>query len=175
MEWNLPPRHPLRELFHGWVQHVFMTEVGICNHRLLDYVGDILIEFIHVDRIYRLRTVDGQVIREISRMEADACIPVGASTSERTRLISRYVGDFTLFWAGVYPEALRPRGCGVDRLREYLLQGKRSYEIAGSLSPPDTHPPGDLLRELSQEFEACVHGLQRVREGWRSAAMNLPG
>ena len=174
MHWSIERDHPLRRLFQGLVDQVFTCELGLCNPRLTDYLGDLLADFVHVDRIHRLHGVDGEVIREVSRMEADARLGETADDCIRRRLINRYIGDYTLFWAGVYPEALRPRRAVVDRLREYVLQGKRSYGTASELSEPQTPPPAELLRELSAEFEACVHGLQRVREGWRQLGGSAP-
>ena len=164
---RITSRHPLRRLFRGLVEQVFMTEMGICDTRLTDYLSAMLSDFVHVDAIFCLRTVDGDVIREISRAEAEACLGPEIDGTLRTRLINRYIGDFTLFWTGVYPESLRPRSSGVDRLHEYLLQGRRSYGIASELSDEQVEPPAALLRRLSQEFENCVHGLHLVREGWR--------
>lgn len=171
MRWQVSENHPLRRMFHGLVEQVFEADLGLCNPRLADYVGDMLIEFVHVDRIFRAQSVDGTAIRELSRIEAEAILGDTGSDSQRKRLINLYIGDFTLFWAGVYPEALRPRHAGIDRLSAYLAQGKRSYGIASELSDGRSHPAPELLRELSHEFEACVHGLQLVRENWEK---NLP-
>jgi hypothetical protein len=159
--------HPLRRMFDGLVEQVFMTKIGICDPRLTEYLGALLSGFIHVDEIFCLRTVDGEVIREISRAEADACLGPEIDGTLRRRLINRYIGDFTLFWTGVYPESLRPRHSGVDRLHEYLLQGRRSYGIASELSTEQAEPSATLLHKLSEEFESCVHGLHLVRAGWR--------
>lgn len=60
----------LGNLFQGSVEQVFMTEVGICDPRVTDYVGRLMLEFVHIDQIFRLQTVDGEVIREVSQMEA---------------------------------------------------------------------------------------------------------
>ena len=166
MTFNVDRGHPLRKLFSGLVEQVFMAEVGICDPQLTDYLGDMLMDFVHVDRIYRMQSVDGQTICEVSRIEADAFLGPQINAATRTLVVNRFIGDFTLFWTGVYPEHLRlRRRAGGDRLREYLLQGKRSYGIAGELADPKSKPPAELLRRLSQEFEACVHGLQRVRTG----------
>ena len=163
---NISPGHPLRRLFGGLVEQVFMIEMGICDTQLTDYLGAMLGDFVHVDAIFRLHTVDGGVIREVSQAEAEAYLGPEIDGTLRTRLINRYIGDFTLFWTGVYPESLRGRGAGVDRLHEYLLQGRRSYGIASELSGARTEPPATLLRKLSDEFECCVHGLRLVRAGW---------
>jgi len=162
---NIGPDHPLRKLFSGLVEQVFMTEIGICDTRLTDYLSNMLGDFIHIDAIFQLRTVTGDQIREISRAEAEAFLGPEISGTHRTRMINRYIGDFTLFWTGVYPECLRTRG--VDRLREYIVLGRRSYGIAGELSDDRSAPPGNLLLMLSEEFESCAHGLHLVREGWR--------
>ncbi len=169
--------NPLRKLFDGLVQQVFMVDLGICDLSLTDYLGDMLADFVHMDQIYRLRSIDGDVIREISRMEAEASLGAELTETRRRRLINKYIGDFTLFWTGVYPEHLRARHqSGLDRLVPYLRQGKLSYEIASELTAPREQPPAEVLQQLSEQFEYCVHGLHLVREGWerlaRSARQN---
>lgn len=159
---RLPHDHPLLKLFRGLIEQVFMTEVGICDTRLTEYLAAIMGDFVHMDSIYKLHAADGSSIREISRMEAEACLGPEFTGSERTRFVNRYIGDFTLFWAGMYPEVLTRRR---QPLRQYLRAGKRSYGIASELSMPDSEPPAELLAQLSEEFETCVHGLHRVREG----------
>ncbi len=166
--------HALRKLFDGLVEQVFMIEIGICDTRLTGYLSALLNDFVHIDAIYRLRTVDGEVIREVSQAEAAACLGPEIDDTTRTRLVNRYIGDFTLFWTGVYPESLRPRCAGVDRLHEYLLRGRRSYGIASELSSEHAEPPAALLRKLSDEFESCVHGLHLVREGWEQLNPTFP-
>ena len=166
MRWQIQPDHPLRRLFGGLVENVFQAELGICDPALTDYLTRLLSEFVHIDAIYRLRTVDGGVIREVSCAEADAYLGPHVNPTERRRVVNRFIGDFTLFWTGVYPETLSPRHGGVSRLNEYLLHGRRSYGIASELSQGDAEPPGRLLRRLSEEFESCVHGLHLVRESW---------
>ncbi len=167
MHSRVPENHPLRKLFRGLVEQVFMTEIGICDPKLTDYLSGLLAEFVHMDSIYRLRTVDGRVIRELSQAEAEAYLGPHVDNTTRRLLINRYIGDFTLFWTGVYPESLRSRHWARDRLQEYLRQGRRAYGIAGELADADTEPPASLLRQLADEFENCVHGLHLVREGWR--------
>jgi len=166
MRSNLDENHPLRKLFSALVEHTFQVELGICDPRLTTYLADMLADFLHMDRIYRMACIDGERIRELSRMEADAYLGPQVGEPDRTRLINRYIGDFTLFWTGVYPESLRFGG--QDRLCLYLRQGKRSYGIAGELTDDEDDPPGYLLNRLGCEFEACVHGLHRVRECWQS-------
>jgi hypothetical protein len=83
------------------------------------------------------------------------------------REIHRHIGDFTLFWTGVYPEALM-RLRSTDR-RDYLVdyceQGKRAYHIASTI-PAEDHAENDVLERLSHDFEVCVQGLGEVRREW---------
>ena len=172
MRSKIPKGHPLRKLFDGVVEQVFMTEVGICDPRLTGYLSAMLSDFVHVDAIYRFHTVDGDAIRDVSRLHVEAYLGPDVAGTERTRLINRFIGDFTLFWTGVFPEMLRPRLGDVDRLHVYLAQGKQSYGIAGELSHDDANPPGELLRTLAEEFENCVHGLHLVRESWQRISLS---
>lgn len=164
-------REPLRRLFAGFIEQVFQVQIGLCDTALTDYLGELLTDFVHVERIQRLKLVDSDIIREASRLEAEAVLRDQANPSRRRRLINKFVGDYTLFWTGVYPEQLRPRQQGgVDRLDAYLVQGRRSYGIASELTGPEDLPPGAVLRALSENFECCVHGLHLVRASWERTA-----
>ena len=81
-----------------------------------------------------------------------------APDADRRRECHRHVGDFTLFWTGVYPEALgKLQGSdSPDHLINYQQQGKRSYYLASTLDDGDEAP---VLRRLSHEFELCAFGL----------------
>lgn len=162
---------PLARFFGGMVEYVFHVELGVCDPRLTSYLGELLSSFVHVDQIYRLRGADGERIYEISRMEAEGRLGPEVEGSARTREVNRFIGDFTLFWTGVYPENVHRRRA--SRLQEYMLRGKRSYRIACELSDENGRPPADLLRRLSAEFECCAHGLNRVRQGWEDAGQQF--
>lgn len=168
MHCNVGPRHPLRQMFQGTVEQVFQADVGICDVSITDYLAQMLTEFVHIDDVFRLQSVTGDAIRDVSRMRALAELPRDASEEQQARMMNRYIGDFTLFWSGLYPEQLHARRSGRDRLAEYLVTGKRSYEIASELSGTQTRPPAELLLTLSEQFESCVHGLHLVRESWLS-------
>lgn len=168
-----PKDHPLRRWFCGLVEQAFCCEIGVCDPPLTEYLADLLGAFVHVDQIYRLRSVSGEHIRELSRMEAEAYLGPQSDGTERTRLVNRYIGDFTLFWTGVYPESLQARS-GPGRFEAYLAQGKKSYGIASELSPDTGVPSAAVLARLSCEFECCVHGLRLVRSGWQQLNDRLP-
>jgi hypothetical protein len=94
-----------------------------------------------------------------------------ADEHERRRMFHRHVGDFTLFWTGIYPENLRRmrRRQSPDALISYFEQGKRSYDLASQLSDDETRPPARVLRRLSDDFEYVVYGLGLVRRQWEQS------
>jgi hypothetical protein len=160
-------QHVLRRMFRGLVESAFCTEVGICDPELTDYITDLLVNFAHVDAIYALRDCSGKRLEQLADMliavEADA--NVGGDIQF---VRHRHMGDFALFWSGVYPEqARRSRGLAFkDRMIDYVKQGKRAYSIASNLANRSGKPSPSLLNRLSREFESCCHGLGLVRQGW---------
>ena len=172
-----PQDHPLRKLFAGLVEAAFYTEMGLCDPRLVDYLADLLVAFIHTDRLNLLCDTEGKRLDQIELMLA-ASLDEGESASQFPREFSihRHIGDYALFWSGLYPERLRlaRRPSWNDGVCDYVAQGKRSYAIASDLGGDDSDPPSALLRRLSDGFESCVHGLGLVRKGWEHEPGN-PG
>lgn len=162
---EIGPEHPLRRLFDGMLQETFMVELGVCDPRLTDYLGELLVDFLHVDRIYRYTDVAGRPLRDPAEIAALADT-LSHGQKPQTRDVHRYLGDLALFWVGVYPENFRRKHRDSDRLRLCLAQGKHGYRVASELSQPKDHPPAELLRKLCEEFECCAHGLHLVREHW---------
>ncbi len=161
--------HPLRRLFAGLIEHVFYTDVGMCDPRVTEYLADLLMDFIHIDQIFALHDAAGRRIEDVAEMATEAYLGPDITTRERDRRVHRHIGDFTLFWTGVYPEGLRHlrHPLKKDHLVDYLQQGKRSYAIAAAMYSRQDDPPGQLLRRLSDNFEFCVYGLSQVRKGWQ--------
>lgn len=160
--------NPLRRWFAGLVETSFQEQVGLCDPSLLDYLTDLLTEFIHVEKINLLGDGSGRKIADVAEALAVAEVGPLATNEEKRRRVHRHIGDFTLFWTGVYPENLRRlhRRCSRDDLISYLEQGKRSYAIASDLSTGNVLPPASLLTSLSEHFEYCVFGLGLVRKEW---------
>jgi hypothetical protein len=159
----IPESHVLHRLFRGLTEYAFMTELGIGDPPLVGYVAELLANFVPSQAVWRLRDEQGRPLTEVAAMIAAA---EAAADTVRRRECHRHVGDFTLFWTGVYPEALaKLRGKGsADVLINYQEQGKRSYYLASRLSADDSEGP--VLRRLSDQFELCAFGLSCVRREW---------
>jgi hypothetical protein len=164
--------HPLHRWFAGLVQDAMYTGVGLADPAVVDYLAELLTEFIHTDRIFVLHDENGRPINQVTDMLAATVHDATLSSAARDRIVHRHIGDFTLFWTGIYPENLK-RLCARDRkdhFIDYFRQGKRSYAIASELSAESTRPAASLLRRLSDCFEFCVHGLGIVRQEVRTCA-----
>ena len=169
--------HPLKRMFTGLLDHAFCAEIGICDPRLTGYLADLLVEFVHIDQLNTIGDARGKSLDQIAAMLAVACDDQPKSESDRDRVMYRHIGDYTLFWAGVYPEHLRrSRRDNTDVLLDYVTQGKRSYGIVSELTTEEAAPPPSLFRHLSEDFEFCIYGLGLVRRGWEETGAGLdPG
>src|ERR1700761_5306701 len=99
---GLPEDHPLHRLFRGLTESTFLDELGIGDPGLVGYVAGLLARFVPSAEVWRLRDADGSRIVRVAEMVAEA---EGSADDRRRRECHRHVGDFTLFWTGVYPEA----------------------------------------------------------------------
>ena len=159
--------HPLRHLFAGMVEHAFCTQVGMCDPGLTDYLADLLVNFTHVDRLKAISNARGKRLEQLAAMLAVSGDDPPASRLERDRAVYRNIGDYTLFWAGVYPEQLkRSAHAAPDVLLSYVTRGKESYAIVSELAGEDDVLPASLFRHLSEDFEFCLYGLGLVRRDW---------
>jgi hypothetical protein len=167
---EIPESHPLLRLFRGMTESTFMSELGIGDPRLVGYVANLLTRFVPSQAIWRIRDGQGRRLTEVTAMVAEA---ESASDVAHRRECHRHVGDFTLFWTGVYPEAL-PKLKAIDspdHLIDYQAQGKKSYYVASMLDDDEA----TVLRRLSDQFELCAFGLSRVRREWEKFATESLG
>ncbi len=164
--WSPKPEHPLRRLFAGLTEQTFIHTLGLADPRLTDYLSDMLSRFIHMDALYRLHNTKGKRLEEVAEMmiEAEEMPAEGRTRRE----VHRHIGDFTLFWTGVFPETLSKLRSVLskDHFIDYCEQGKRSYYIASTFEDEPYREEAPVLRRLSEEFELCAYGLGQVRREW---------
>ena len=155
----------LRRLFAALTEQTFQVEFGVADPPLVDYLSDMLTRFVRMEAVFGIRDVEGRRLEEVAEMLLEA-----EQTSERPRReIHRHIGDFTLFWTGVYPEALKQMRSWArkDALVDYREQGKRSYLIASTFDEDPYRDQAAILRRLSDEFDLCSAGLAQVRREWQ--------
>jgi hypothetical protein len=168
-------RHPegarLRRFFAGVTEYAFGARLGVVDPPLVDYLSTLLVRFVRSDEIYSVRSPTGRRLDQVSDMLQEAQFRQG----EARRQIHRHIGDYTLFWLGVYPEVVeRMRTGRKDALIDYHQQGKRAYYIASTIPVEQESAPTDVLQRLSDQFDLCVYGLSEVRRQWEQTD-NPPG
>ena len=158
------PQLPLRDFFAGVAEYAFETRLGIADPPLVDYIAGLLTRFVSADSLYAVRDLAGHRLEEVGEMLVEG----GARVGDARREVHRHIGDFTLFWTGVYPEALRgaQTKVGHDRFVDYCTQGKRAYYIASMIPSDSEEVRSEVLERLSQEFELCAFGLNEARKEW---------
>ncbi len=154
----------LNRFFVGLSEYVFHSQLGVVDTELVDYVSQLLIRFTRVEGLQRVRMLDGRPATEVVAMVAEAQQRIG----EAKREVHRHIGDYTLFWSGLYPEALRQmQGKDTsDQFLSYCAQGKRAYRIASSIESDERTTPSELLRRMSEQFDLCAYGLREIRREW---------
>jgi hypothetical protein len=166
------PPFTIQRYFAGLTETTFEAELGIVDPPLVDYVADLLVRFVRSDVVNRIRGLSGRPLMTVAEMTAEAAVRLGSAR----RALYRQIGDFTLFWAGVYPEALR-QGAGEprDQFADYCQQGKRSYHLASQTeATPDDDLSDEVLVRLSSRFELCCYGLREVRRHWEEGSEGGP-
>jgi hypothetical protein len=172
--WEPPTNHPLRRLFAGYTESTFQQTFGVADPPLIDYLSGLLSRFLHDDMIHRIKDTRGRRLDQVAEMVAETSdLPSGRTTRE----IHRHIGDFALFWTGVYPESLRylKRFDRIDFFVDYCAQGRRSYYLASTFHDDPYKEEAAVLRRLSDEFEMCAYGLTKVREEWEKDRLDGNG
>ena len=162
---NDRPSSTLRRFFTGLTENTFLIQLGVADPPLVDYLSDMLMRFVRLDAVFKVRNLTGRPLTEIGQMLVEAKDRIGDARRE----VHRHIGDYTLFRAGLYPESLRKtRGAlDFDQFTDYCAHGKRAYLVASSIEvDEETEAPGDLLQRLSHQFEMCAYGLREVRRQW---------
>jgi hypothetical protein len=165
---GIPREHPLTRLFASLTAENFAEHLGWPDADVIGYITDILTDFVHVDRLYKIRNAQGQRVEEVAEMLAEGDLLHRAQSVEREREVHRHIGNYTLFMAGIFPEYLR----GVktskvvispDALLDFVQVGKHSYRVVSEFTYGSYGPEAALFRKLSDNFELCVYGLGYVR------------
>ena len=161
---------PLERYLAGLTEHAFLTTLGLAYTALVDYVSGLLMRFLRTDAVYLLHA-GGRPLEEVPAMLRQAEPHAGGRGDPAE--FYRHIGDFTLFWAGRYPEALHraSRNRTGDEFGVYCRSGKHSYAVAGSCEDVQCREESAVLRRLSAQFELW----RSASTMWRSERRDGPG
>lgn len=152
--------------FAALAEDTFCGRLGVCDPPLVDYVAELLTRFIHRESLFAIRNPKGGRLDQVAMMLKEA----EQRTGSAARRVHQHIGDFTLFWMGVYPEALPKLTASnrLDHLLDYHDQGRRSYYLASTYRDADNDDECEVLARLSKNFQLCVRGLGAVRREWEA-------
>jgi hypothetical protein len=162
------PAHPLEPFFHQAVRNSYEGKLGLRDPGVTAYVAHLLCEFSQADNLYRVRDQAGRPIEQLTEM-INASDPVHgtAPSFDAERALRKHIGDYALFVAGMYPEAMDPNRRHrrhLPSLGELIHAGKESYFIVSQFNLFEYEQEAPLFARLSDRFERCILGLTLVRE-----------
>src|SRR5436189_6352733 len=153
---EIPPDHPIRAFFQQ-VTERGMGQLNLHDPDTIQYITNLLTEFVHIENMYRIKDESGRRVQYIFDMLTQASH--GMSPSIR-RDYYKHLGDLTLFNLGLFPESLT-YGHRTVSPEYYAETGRRSYTIVAEM---DSSSRGTVLyRKLSQQFKQCLVGLNWVK------------
>jgi len=154
--------HPLRRLFGELVRRHFQDDAGIAQ-----YVSGLLLDFVHVDNLYRIRNARGRRLEDVGEMLIESNPLLEARSFDRERAVRKHIGDYTLFLTGLFPEyvaSLPRRGLRLESMVDYVKAGKESYRIVSCFDQFEYRNEAPLFRRLSESFELRVYALNLVKQ-----------
>jgi hypothetical protein len=172
--------HPLEGFFQQAVRNSYEGRLGLHDPEITGYVAHLLCEFSEADKLYKVRDEMGRPVAELERM-VRASDPVNgtAASFDAERSVRKHIGDYSLFVAGMYPEAVESWRRGRRNhptLGELIHAGKESYFIVSQFNLFEYEQEAPLFARLSDWFERCILGLTMVRDdlGKRKPLLMLP-
>jgi hypothetical protein len=164
---NIPESHPLQQLFVELVGRHYAQEIGIRDPQVVSYVSQLLTEFCDARQLFRLRNASGRPLDDVGEMLMESDPVYGPAPSfDRERQVRKHIGDFTLFFTGMFPESVnryRLHRQRLDTLVDWMKAGKESYYIVSKFEHFEYTKVAPLFASLSQHFEECVYGLNMVK------------
>jgi len=156
----------LKGMFAEIIQRNFEESVHLADHQVMDYVADLLIRFSRTEELYRIRDARGRALEDVGEMLMASNPLLDAPSFDAEREVRKHIGDFALFFAGLFPEAVnhwRLRRARLDAFLDYIQTGKESYYIVSEFNQFEYKSSAPLFKKLSEEFESCVFGLNLVK------------
>jgi hypothetical protein len=163
----IPETHPLKQLFTELVGRHYAEAIGIRDPQVVGYVAHLLSEFCDAEQLFKIRSVAGRPLNDVGEMLLESDPIYGPAPSfDRERQVRKHIGDYTLFFAGMFPESInhyRLRRQRLESFVDWMKAGKESYYIVSKFEIFEYAKVAPLFSQLSQKFEECVYGLNMVK------------
>ena len=158
---------PLQQFFLELVSDHFSHNIGLRDPEVSGYVANMLTEFTEVEQLHKIRNAGGRPLDDVGAMLLEADPVFGEAPSfDRERAVRKHIGDYTLFFTGMFPEAInrfRLRRARLENFVDLIKAGKESYYIVSKFEFFEYAKVARLFAKLSARFEECVYGLNQVK------------
>src|SRR5438128_5027365 len=159
----IPESHPLQQLFIELVGRHYAEEIGLRDPQIVNYVAHLMDEFCDAEQLFKIHNTFGKPLTDVGEMLVESNPVFGPAPSfDRERQVRKHIGDYTLFFAGMFPESinhLRLRRSRVENFIDWMKAGKESYYIVSKFEHFEYAKVALLFACLSRNFEGCVYGL----------------
>jgi hypothetical protein len=175
----IPQSHPLQQLFFETVQRHYDSDVGVHDRDVHRYVAQMLTAFCEIEQLYKIRDAAGRPLHDVGEMLVHSDPVYGPAPSfDREREVRKHIGDYTLFFTGMFPESIshwRLRRQRLENFVDFMKAGKESYYIVSKFDQFEYQQAAPLFAKLSEHFERCVYGLNMVKNELREMQHPIVG
>jgi hypothetical protein len=167
-EYNQSEHNLLLEFFTPLVSEKFAGTLGMDDTEVSGYVAQMLSDFCDSEELFKLKDAAGRRLTDVGEMLLESDPVYGPAPSfDRERQVRKHIGDFTLFFAGMFPESInhyRLRRQRLENFVDFIRAGKESYYIVSQFDLFEYTKVAPLFKKLSDHFEDCVFGLNVVKQ-----------
>jgi hypothetical protein len=158
--------NPLHQLFTEIVGRNY-DYVGVSSSEIQSYVATMLTEFCEAENLFKIKTSAGRPMHDVGEMLLESDPVYGPAPSfDRERQVRKHIGDYSLFFTGMFPESInwsRLRRSRMDNLVDFVKAGKESYYIVSKFEYFEYAKVAPLFRRMARDFELLVYGLNQVK------------
>jgi hypothetical protein len=163
----IPESHPLQQLFEDLVGRHYAHEIGIRDPQVVAYVSHLLAEFCDTEQLFKIRDAANRPLADLGEMLLESDPIYGPAPSfDRERQVRKHIGDYVLFFTGMFPESInhfRLRHQRLENFIDWVKAGKESYYIVSKFEHFEYAKVAPLFANLAKNFEGCVYGLNMVK------------
>ena len=91
---------------HGTGSRPLRPRIGLRDTEVQDYIANVLSEFCEVEQLYKVCTAEGRPLSDVGEMLLETDPIYGPAPSfDRERQVRKHIGDYILFFSGMFPRA----------------------------------------------------------------------
>jgi hypothetical protein len=167
----IPEGHALQMFFLQLVSYHFDLSFDLRDRKVAEYIARMLTDFCEVETLYKIRDSRGCALFDVGEMLVESNPVFGPAPSfDREREVRKHIGDYTLFFTGMFPESInhfRLRRQRLENFVDFMKAGKESYYIVSKFDQMEYAEAAPLFASLADKFEQCVFGLNMVKNHLR--------